>query len=245
MTDTIRVRSDSMVSVDDPDMPMLVDEPVLEDEVLMAVQGDDVELLRGVAPEKLHLPTAAKTYALHEACEHGSLRVVKFLVEELDCDVDVRDDQQWTPLHYAATFQGAAPALVHYLLAAGADAAAEDDDGATPLASLLEETAGDDDESDDPLVGETVRILESVLETADGDYEAWAVLHARDATFRAYVQASRPAYCRAADRHQFAVLHANAAKHDAQLATGASPEAFLLGAHGGHTVFSQVLSFLA
>ena len=54
--------------------------------------------------------------------------------------------------------------------------------------------------------------------------------------------------CRAC-HHDFSwsqsVLHANAAKHDAQLATGASPEAFLLGAHGGHTVFSQVLSFLA
>ena len=32
--------------------------------------------------------------------------VVRFLLEEAEHDIDIRDAQQWTPLHYAAAFQG-------------------------------------------------------------------------------------------------------------------------------------------
>ena len=38
---------------------------------------------------------------LHVASEHGSLEVVKWLIEELHCDPNIEDDDSLTPLHYA------------------------------------------------------------------------------------------------------------------------------------------------
>ena len=38
---------------------------------------------------------------LHVASAHGLLEVVKWLIEELDCDANIEDDDSLTPLHYA------------------------------------------------------------------------------------------------------------------------------------------------
>ncbi|KAH8049494.1 hypothetical protein JL720_15591 [Aureococcus anophagefferens] len=238
MSTETRFRSDSIVSVDETDF-QLEDRSVLSEDVVFALQSDDVASLRLVDAAELRKPTTAKTYALHEACEHGAFDAVKFLVGELAHDVDARDEQRWTPLHYAAAF-GGAPELVHYLLAAGADPSAEDEDGATPLETYL-----DENESDDP----TALLLQSVaehVEAAEGrDYETWAQVHARDATYGAYVAASRPKYVRDATRHAYLLVRANAMRQHDDASLGASPEAFLLGAHGGHAVVDTVLSFLA
>ena len=182
MSATMRYRSDSVVSIDEPALQLgLNGEAVMEETVLEMLQTNNVEELRKIDADALALATTAKTYALHEACEHGAFDAVKFLVGELAHDVDARDEQRWTPLHYAAAF-GGAPELVHYLLAAGADPAAEDEDGATPLETYL-----DENESDDP----TALLLRSVaehVEAAEGrDYETWAQAHARDETYGAYV----------------------------------------------------------
>lgn len=238
MSTETRFRSDSIVSVDETDF-QLEDRSVLSEDVVFALQSDDVASLRLVDAAELRKPTTAKTYALHEACEHGAFDAVKFLVGDLAHDVDARDEQRWTPLHYAAAF-GGAPELVHYLLAAGADPSAEDEDGATPLETYL-----DENESDDP----TALLLRSVaehVEAAEGrDYETWAQAHARDETYGAYVAASRPKYVRDATRHAYLLLRANAMRQRDDASLGASPEAFLLGAHGGHAVVDTVLSFLA
>jgi len=238
MSTETRFRSDSIVSVDETDF-QLEDRSVLSEDVVFALQSDDVASLRLVGAAELRKPTTAKTYALHEACEHGAFDAVKFLVGDLAHDVDARDEQRWTPLHYAAAF-GGAPELVHYLLAAGADPSAEDEDGATPLETYL-----DENESDDP----TALLLRSVaehVEAAEGrDYETWAQAHARDETYGAYVAASRPKYVRDATRHAYLLLRANAMRQHDDASLGASPEAFLLGAHGGHAVVDTVLSFLA
>ena len=131
MSTETRFRSDSIVSVDETDF-QLEDRSVLSEDVVFALQSDDVASLRLVGAAELRKPTTAKTYALHEACEHGAFDAVKFLVGELAHDVDARDEQHWTPLHYAAAF-GGAPELVHYLLAAGADPSARDSEGRSCL----------------------------------------------------------------------------------------------------------------
>ena len=111
----------------------VVDSTVMDEPLLAAIQGDDLATVESAPLDCLLKPTTAKTYALHEACEHGSMRVVKFLVEH-GCDVNARDAQQWTPLHYAAAFdEGPADDLVNFLLSHGADATLEDEDGDTPL----------------------------------------------------------------------------------------------------------------
>ncbi|KAK7249401.1 protein phosphatase 1 regulatory subunit [Aureococcus anophagefferens] len=238
MSTETRFRSDSIVSVDETDF-QLEDRSVLSEDVVFALQSDDVASLRLVDAAELRKPTTAKTYALHEACEHGAFDAVKFLVGELAHDVDARDEQRWTPLHYAAAF-GGAPELVHYLLAAGADPSAEDEDGATPLETYL-----DENESDDPTALLLRSVAEHVEAAEDRDYETWAQAHARDATYGAYVAASRPKYVRDATRHAYLLLRANAMRQHDDASLGASPEAFLLGAHGGHAVVDTVLSFLA
>ena len=154
------------------------------------------------------------------------MRVVKFLVEH-GCDVNARDAQRWTPLHYAAAFdEGPADDLVNFLLSHGADATLEDEDGDTPL-----------DCCDDACDAQAL-LLASASDF--GDYETWARAVARDATFGAYVQQARPKYVRDALRHELCLLARQAAPQPA-----ASPEAFLLGSHGGHAVFAHLLPYLA
>lgn len=225
-----RFRSDSVVSVEDDGA---ADLEVMDESVLGFIQADDVDGLRTVHPDALALATTAKTFALHEAVEHGSLRVVAYLLGEQEHDVGIRDAQQWTPLHYAAAFQSDVPELVHLLLSHGADPGAEDDEGDTAL-DALEESEGD--------ASAAAELLESVA--AADDYEAWAKTHARaPGALGAFSRAARPRYHAAAERAQFAVLHAQGVR--AQRDLGVSPEAFLLGAHGGHVAFDHLLTFLA
>ena len=242
MSETVhRMRSDSVVSTHsvDEDGTFMndVDDPRMTEELLMAIQSNDVETVKAADNDSLSLPTTAMTYALHEACEHGSFDVVRFLLTEAECDVDIRDAQQWTPLHYAASYQSESPELVHLLLSAGADPKAECEDGDTPLAAYLEEV--EMDESDEPT--QVMRLLESVDE--EDDYEVWAKIHARSDEYTELIKTTRPHYVAAATRQAFALLHANASKHQKDL--GSTPEAFLLGAHGGHVCFDHLLPFLA
>lgn len=41
------------------------------------------------------------TTVLHQACQDGCLAVLKYLVDTGNADLCVRDDKEWTPLHYA------------------------------------------------------------------------------------------------------------------------------------------------
>ena len=106
----------------------VVDSTVMDEPLLAAIQGDDLATVESAPLDCLLKPTTAKTYALHEACEHGSMRVVKFLVEH-GCDVNARDAQQWTPLHYAAKVNSAD--CVRILLNGGADASLKTKGGCT------------------------------------------------------------------------------------------------------------------
>ena len=91
MSETMRYRSDSVVSIDEPALQLgLNGEAVMEEAVLEMLQTNNVEELRKVDADALALATTAKTYALHEACEAGSMDVVRFLLEEAEHDIDIR-----------------------------------------------------------------------------------------------------------------------------------------------------------
>ena len=73
MSETMRYRSDSVVSIDEPALQLgLNGEAVMEETVLEMLQTNNVEELRKIDADALALATTAKTYALHEACEAGS-----------------------------------------------------------------------------------------------------------------------------------------------------------------------------
>ena len=81
MSETMRYRSDSVVSIDEPALQLgLNGEAVMEETVLEMLQTNNVEELRKIDADALALATTAKTYALHEACEAGSMDVVRFLL---------------------------------------------------------------------------------------------------------------------------------------------------------------------
>jgi len=231
-----RTRSDSVVSVDG-EPTLVADVTVMAEALVHACETDDLKAVKNANADALALPTPSGNYALHIAVEHGAMAVVRYLVGAADFDVDIRDSEQWTPLHYAATFQGGKPEIAHYLLSHGADARAEDQDGDTPLAAHL-----DDADMSDAAEDLTRDLLESVAE-ADA-YEPWAREHCRDDTFAAVIKVERPTYATASARQAFAVLHANAGKRQCTDKLGVSPAAFLLGAHGGHVAFDHLLTFL-
>ena len=68
--------------------------------------------------------------ALHQA-PNGALPSVKFLVDELNADVNVKDSWGYTPLHYAAAW--AQDDLIRYLVSKGADVTAKTRLGQTTL----------------------------------------------------------------------------------------------------------------
>lgn len=231
----IRQRTDSIVS--EHGEPATAGWPAVMAEALVyALEADDVDVVKAAEADALALPTPSGNYALHVACEHGAMRVVRHLVAAREHDVDIRDAEQWTPLHYAATFQASKAELAHYLLSHGADAGAEDSDGDTPLAAHM-------DDADETDAGEALtRSLLASVEAAAA-YEPWARDHARDATFEDLIARERPTYAAASARLAFCVLQRNAVTRQENLEP-LSPEAFLLGAHGGQAAFDHLLAFL-
>ena len=68
---------------------------------------------------------------LHFAVKH--IDVVKYLINECNCDIMIPDKDGWTPLHYAASWRDTAE-VIEYLLSTGnCDPLAKDNEGRTPL----------------------------------------------------------------------------------------------------------------
>ena len=68
---------------------------------------------------------------LHHAVKH--IDVVRYLINECNCDIMITDKDGWTPLHYVAARRGTAK-VIEYLLSTGnCDPLAKDNEGKTPL----------------------------------------------------------------------------------------------------------------
>ena len=77
------------------------------------------------------MPTSCEEGRLFSAAASGDLAEVKRLVLDCGLDPNVKDDDDNTPLHYAA--RGGHPDVVKLLLEHGADPNAKGVDGETPL----------------------------------------------------------------------------------------------------------------
>ena len=201
---------------------------------LAAIESDDVAALRGFDGQ-LDVPTTSKTYAIHEACEHGSLRVVEYLVSTGLNSVSAVDGADWTPLHFACVFQPSRLDLIHFLLANGADIAARDSAGDTALCALRAE---EDLDQDGLLV---LKLLEAVERA--GSYDAWARAHVNDAAFSDLIAEARPNFVAAETRMQIALVNAQCQALQQTNAPGEPALDFVFGR--GHPVFAHVLAFLA
>ena len=84
---------------------------------------------KGASPEYAHPISLARP--LHRAALGGSLAAVRWLAETHAARLDVPDDEEWRPLHVAAS-KGHAD-IAAYLLARGAEPDAKDALGNTPL----------------------------------------------------------------------------------------------------------------
>lgn len=73
----------------------------------------------------------ARTTPLHLASGYGHLNIVRYFVEERNCDVECRDEEENTPLHYAA--EGGRFVIVQYLISNGCDPMCKDSYSRTPL----------------------------------------------------------------------------------------------------------------
>jgi len=74
---------------------------------------------------------AAKRNALHAAARGGHADFCAFLLDKTDIDINARDKDGWTPLHYACAREKTA--VVKMLIERGADLNAPDNEGVTPL----------------------------------------------------------------------------------------------------------------
>ena len=79
---------------------------------------------------------------LHLAVKH--IDVVKYLINECNCDIMVTDKDGWTPLHYAAAWRGTAEVIEYFLSTGNCDPLAKDNEGKTPL-QLAKERRYDSD----------------------------------------------------------------------------------------------------
>lgn len=70
---------------------------------------------------------------LHWAADRGSLEIVKYLIDNLKANVNLRDINGQTPLHYAVSCEY--DDVASYLIEAGADVDLKDNDGFSPYGS--------------------------------------------------------------------------------------------------------------
>nr|XP_009671043.1 PREDICTED: 2-5A-dependent ribonuclease [Struthio camelus australis]XP_009671044.1 PREDICTED: 2-5A-dependent ribonuclease [Struthio camelus australis] len=129
-------------------------------------KGADVNLRRVVCEEKRKLNKGGAT-ALMDACREGHVSVVKALVQEMNADLNIRDNQDRNPLIHALkendrnkTGESAA-SIGHFLLDCGVDVNSRDENGKTALILatemksldlvkvLLEKGEADIDDADD------------------------------------------------------------------------------------------------
>ena len=73
----------------------------------------------------------ARATPLHLASGYGHLDIVRYFVEERNCCVECRDEEENTPLHYAA--EGGRFVIVQYLIREGCDPMCKDTYSRTPL----------------------------------------------------------------------------------------------------------------
>ncbi|XP_061079172.1 protein phosphatase 1 regulatory subunit 27-like [Conger conger] len=95
-------------------------------------QGDMTQVGRFLRTQKVRVnkPFPSGMSAIHEAVLSGSLDCVKLLVT-YGADVDLRDDDGWTPLHMACS--DGYPEIAEYLLTRGASTAAKNESGEKPV----------------------------------------------------------------------------------------------------------------
>ena len=79
---------------------------------------------------------------LHRAVKH--IDVVKYLINECNCDIMVADKDGQTPLHHAASWRGTAEVIEYFLSTGNCDPLAKDNEGKTPL-QLAKERQYDSD----------------------------------------------------------------------------------------------------
>ena len=95
-----------------------------------AVLSRDLEKLKAVRREDVDTKDRAGRTALHHAILSGELSAVRWLVAN-GADPGAKDNECWTPLHYAA--QEHRPDIARSLLDGGALVDAADANGNTPL----------------------------------------------------------------------------------------------------------------
>ena len=88
---------------------------------------------KGASIEFTHPISLARP--LHRACLGGSLEVAKWLVEEKGAMINVMDDEEWRPIHFAAS-RGNID-LCAYLVLKGAEVNCRDMAGNTPIQLAL------------------------------------------------------------------------------------------------------------
>lgn len=84
---------------------------------------------------------AEERSALHLAARSGNAGFCEFLLDKSDIDINVRDKQEWTPLHHACVREKTL--AVKTLIERGADLTAVDSEGYTPLHRAMAERSDD------------------------------------------------------------------------------------------------------
>ena len=75
-------------------------------------------------------------HIIHYASNWGGLQIVKYFIEKYNINIDIKDDDSRTPLHYAII--GNSFNVIKYLCEKGANIEAKSKDGKTPLLYALE-----------------------------------------------------------------------------------------------------------
>ncbi|MCL7030177.1 hypothetical protein MKW94_017368, partial [Papaver nudicaule] len=94
-----------------------------------AALGRELEI--GIPAVIEHAEVGDGRHAIHYAASGGRVNVLKYLIEEMKIDIDVKDDSGRTPLSWAATEERLA--AVEYLLQMGANPEIPDDSKGSPL----------------------------------------------------------------------------------------------------------------
>ena len=99
-------------------------------EGLLGVLKCMVMNINGHIMDKKYRDTNGRT-VLHCAIKH--INVLKYLINECNCDIMVTDKDGQTPLHHATSWRGTAEVIEYFLSTGNCDPLAKDNEGKTPL----------------------------------------------------------------------------------------------------------------
>ena len=117
------------------DLNVLLDDLLLVYRAVKKPANQIAKLLIDSGCELVQNYPAGWRHLAHECAQVGNIEILKYLLDNKHIEIDIVDEDGWTPLHYACNLSR--HEVVKFLISRGANVNALDYEGKTPLSLVI------------------------------------------------------------------------------------------------------------